>query len=414
MEGTSDNLLHFGDNLRLMKKLAEDENVRGKIRMIYIDPPFFSKADYDAVISVAGKNVRHPAYNDHWHNSLYEYLRQLAARLMIMKELLADDGTIWVHLDWHAVHYVRLLMDEIFGAINFVNEIIWTYKSGGSTKRRFSRKHDNILVYSKTQDYFFQPLEEKSYNRNFKPYRFKGVKEYRDEQGWYTMVNMKDVWAIDMVGRTAAERTGYATQKPEQLLERIIASTSEPGDLVADFFCGSGTLPVVAARSGRRFIACDNGQLAAETCAARLAQEGIGFRMYAEEGLDFSERAQPRFEVQIGVKTETLPGGEERVWTIALQDVKERRMSRDMAEADKKHVKKTAKSDPLALIQSWSIDYDFDGKVHRPSQVLVRTKGKLTTEVEIFLKNREDRVICVKTVDVLGQVAYVLVRSEFQ
>lgn len=103
-------------------------------------------------------------------------------------------------------------MDEIFGEDNFVNEIIWHYKSGGSGKRHFSRKHDTILVYSKTKKYYFLPDKEKSYNRGFKPYRFKGVKEYKDDMGWYTMVTMKDVWNVDMVGRTSSERTGYATQ----------------------------------------------------------------------------------------------------------------------------------------------------------------------------------------------------------
>ena len=104
---------------------------------------------------------------------------------------------------------------------NFVNEIIWTYKSGGSSKKHFARKHDTILVYSKTDKYYLSLPKEKSYNRGLKPYRFKGVEEFQDETGWYTMVNMKDVWNIDMVGRTSAERTGYATQKPEALLSSL-------------------------------------------------------------------------------------------------------------------------------------------------------------------------------------------------
>lgn len=400
-------MLFFGDNLRWMKSLLNDESVCGKIRLIYIDPPFFSKSEYDAVIPIAGKNVRHPAYKDKWQYGLYEYLRQLAARLMIMKELLADDGTIWLHLDWHVVHYARILMDEIFGEKNFVNEIIWTYKSGGSTKRRFARKHDNILVYSKTGDYVFNALQEKSYNRNFKPYRFKGVKEYRDEQGWYTMVNMKDVWSIDMVGRTSAERTGYATQKPEHLLERIVESCSNPGDMCADFFCGSGTLPAVCERMGRRFLACDSTQLAVETTAGRLCKQRASYRMLAEEGLPLADpdRPQPRFEAEVAVELEHMDGGNVLV-QVRLENVKERRLSRQLEAEDQKHVKDIAKKDPLSLIQFWSIDDNFDGEVFRPSQAFVRTKGDLPIKTEMLLKEKPGRIICVKLSDVMGQVYY--------
>ena len=126
----------------------------------------------------------------------------------MMRDLLSDTGCLWVHLDWHAVHYVKVILDQIFGEKNFINEIIWTYKSGGANKRNFARKHDTLLFYSKTDNYIFNPQTEKSYNRGLRPYRFKGVEEYEDETGWYTIVNMKDVWSIDMVGRTSSERTG--------------------------------------------------------------------------------------------------------------------------------------------------------------------------------------------------------------
>lgn len=223
-----------------MKTLLDERQMAGKIQMIYIDPPFFSKSNYDAVVKAGDTNIKHLAYGDKWEKGLSEYLKMLAVRLYLMKDLLADDGLIWLHLDWHVVHYAKVIMDEVFGEKNFVNEIIWTYKSGGTSKKHFARKHDTILVYAKSGKYRFYPLQEKSYNRQFKPYRFKGVKEYKDEAGWYTMVNMKDVWNIDMVGRTSAERTGYATQKPEQLLSRMIESCTREGDICADFFCGSG------------------------------------------------------------------------------------------------------------------------------------------------------------------------------
>ena len=196
------NIMALGDNAAFIKYLIEKKDMSGKINLIYIDPPFFSKAAYDAVINIKSSDgkkkcsVKYFAYDDIWRRDMTGYLKMLCQRLLLMKELLAEDGTIWVYLDWHAVHYVKIFMDEIFGEDNFVNEIIWHYKSGGSGKRHFSRKHDTILVYSKTKKYYFLPDKEKSYNRGFKPYRFKGVKEYKDDMGWYTMVTMKDVWNV--------------------------------------------------------------------------------------------------------------------------------------------------------------------------------------------------------------------------
>lgn len=254
-----------GDNLELMRRLPA-----GSLQLVYIDPPFFSNANYQTSAKVE-------AYSDVWAGGLEEYLRMLAVRLFYIRELLSDEGSVWVHLDWHAVHYVKVMMDEIFGEENFVNEIVWKYKSGGSTKRRFARKHDTLLFYSKSKHYYFNPQKEKSYNRGYKPYKFKGVEEFEDELGWYTMVNMKDVWEIDMVGRTSGERTGYATQKPEALLTRIIESCSRPGDTVADFFGGSGTLAAVAAKEGRSFISCDIGSQALAAQQARLAALGARY-----------------------------------------------------------------------------------------------------------------------------------------
>lgn len=278
-------ILAFGDNIGFMRYLLDTCDMRGKVKLIYIDPPFFSKANYEATLRVrAGQNgdeakgkLRRLAYKDIWEQGMEEYLTMLASRLRFMHELLAEDGTIWVHLDWHSVHYVKILMDEIFGDANFINEIIWQYKSGGSSKTHFARKHDNILVYGKTNKYYLKLPKEKSYNRGLKPYRFKGVEEFCDDIGWYTLVNMKDVWNIDMVGRTAKERTGYATQKPEALLTRIIEAGSCEGDTVADFFCGSGTLAAVAGRLGRRWMCSDSGAPAIATCLMRLTDSELPF-----------------------------------------------------------------------------------------------------------------------------------------
>ena len=145
----------------------------------------------------------------------------------------------------------------MFAGGDFINEVDWCYKSGGASKRHFSRKHDVLLFYAKSPDYIFNLLKEKSYNRELKPYRFQGVEEFKDEIGWYTMVGMKDYWNIDMVGRTSAERLGYPTQKPEALLERVIRASSNKGDVVLDAYCGCGTTIAVAQNLERKWIGID-------------------------------------------------------------------------------------------------------------------------------------------------------------
>ena len=258
-----------------MEKLL-DEGFAGSISFIYADPPFLSNGKYKARIDLDKpdkKEEKVPAYDD--TDDTDTYIAKLSERLRLMRELLSESGSIAVHLDWHAVHYARLALDEIFGEKNFLNEIIWSYKSGGAAKTHFSRKHDNILVYAKNEGkHKFNCLKEKSYNRGLKPYRFKDIEEYEDEKGWYTLVNMKDVWDIDMVGRTSAERTGYATQKPLKLLERLIYAFTDEGDRVADFYGGSGSLAHAAELTGRSWISCDMGDAAYELSLKRL--KGIG------------------------------------------------------------------------------------------------------------------------------------------
>ncbi|MBR6025830.1 MAG: site-specific DNA-methyltransferase [Firmicutes bacterium] len=252
--------LFKGDNLKVMQGLKD-----GCVDFIYLDPPFFSEADY-----YSGKTQgRKKLFEDRWHG-IDDYLDFLRPRLIEMKRLLKDTGLIAVHLDWHAVHYVKVLMDEVFGYNRFVNEIIWAYKSGGASKKSFARKHDNILLYSKGKNYYFVPQKEKSYNRGFKPYHFKGVKEYQDENGWYTLVNQKDIFNIDMVGRTSSERTGYATQKPEALLTMLLKSCCPVGGTAADFFAGSGTLGAAAQSCGCDFILCDENDDAIKTMEKRF------------------------------------------------------------------------------------------------------------------------------------------------
>ena len=271
------NKLIWGDNLLIMSSLLE--RFSGKIDLIYIDPPFATGADFSFMTTIGepGEKVfkeqsilEEKAYRDTWGKGVDSFITMIYERLVLMKDLLTDTGSIYVHCDWRVTQFIRSVLDNIFGSDRFINEVIWSYKSGGATENRYGRKHDSIHFFSKSDSYIFNTIKEKSYNRNFKPYRFKGVKEYKDEVGWYTLVNARDVWEMDMVGRTSSERIDYPTQKPEILLERILQVSSNKNSLVADFFCGSGTTLAVAEKLGRRWIGCDLGRWSINVTRKRL------------------------------------------------------------------------------------------------------------------------------------------------
>lgn len=298
-----DNTLYCCDNLKSLIHLIKN-GYKDKIDLVYIDPPFYSNSQYYKKVSVNVEGLKKDfevlAYGDKWE-SKYQYLEMLTLRLKLIKILLSNKGSIYVHVDQRMAHYLRIIMDHIFGEENFINEIIWSYKSGGSTNKRFSKKHDNILVYSKTKDYIFNPQKEKSYNRGYKPYRFKNVEEFQDDLGWYTMVNMKDVWSIDMVGRTSGERVGYDTQKPYALLKRIILASSNEDSLVADFFLGSGTTIRVADDLNRRWIGSDIEAISISTTKKRLALSEYDYLVYVDEELGSRENVSLDLSYNIGV-----------------------------------------------------------------------------------------------------------------
>lgn len=414
-------MIALGDNLSFMGWLLRERGMAEKLDLIYIDPPFFSKADYAAEIRVSTGLTKVPqmkqkAYHDVWENGMGQYLRMLTLRLLFMKDLLSQQGSIWIHLDWHAVHYVKLIMDELFGEKNFINEVIWTYKSGGVSSRHFARKHDTLLYYAKGKDYFFRAQKEKSYNRGFRPYRFKGVAEYKDEVGWYTMVNKKDVWQLDMVGRTSAERTGYATQKPEALLEQILESCTKEGDLCADFFCGSGTLAAVAQKLGRSFISCDSGALAIAGCKSRLARKNAGFSCwYPGNHVD----AQKIFH-GTGIVAAELVGleehGDSMLMKLELKGYQLPQLSKmPIGPEQLKAVRKIIKKDPLALVDSWSVDFHYDGKIYRPELFFYREKDKLMVTAEALKKkpvSPQRETVAVKVCDVFGNSGFIGIETD--
>ncbi len=267
--------LILGDNLPIMAALLPE--YEGRINLIYSDPPFFTNRKYSTRIG-RGEDSRKPekwilaeGYQDSWAN-LDAYLDFLYQRLALMHRLLAPNGTLYLHLDWHANSYARILLDEIFGADHLLNEIIWTYHGPSPIRTAFNRKHDTILAYVKGSGYTFNADAVRE------PYNPSTVQTFKasPKAGFGKIPNLErgkvpeDWWYFPVIARLHNQRTGYPTQKPESLLERIILASSHPGDLVADFFCGSGTAPAVAALLGRRFIASDKTFRAVHTTHSRL------------------------------------------------------------------------------------------------------------------------------------------------
>jgi DNA modification methylase len=405
---TARNRLVLADNLGVMKSCAA-EGRAGAFDLIYIDPPFFSRANYSAEIKLksdGGKTIpalRGAAYSDAWGGDVEAYLRMLAPRFFGFRELLSRTGCLWVHLDWHAVHYVKVLLDAIFGAENLINEVIWNYKSGGVSKRRFARKHDTLLFYAKTKEYYFNPQKEKSYNRGLKPYRFKGVKEYRDETGWYTLVNMKDVWQLDMVGRTSAERTGYATQKPEILLARILESCTREGDLCADFFGGSGTLAAAAERVGRRWLLCDSGRLAAINAQKRMIGLGAAFAVSTETETEGADEAVCDFDAECRADR-TLAPGSARVTLRLLRYGFPKRAVLPVDEKYRSAVEDALQKDSLSLVDYWSADFRYDGRLFKPQTTLCRDAGGMADRCECLLTDAVR--VAVRVVDIFGNASF--------
>jgi len=267
-----ENKLILGDNLKVLKSLTEDPNVRGKVNLIYIDPPFATKRDFmkDNVKAYADKVVG---------SAFIEFTRK---RLILLKELLAPNGTLFVHLDQKKGHYIKIILDEIFGENNFRNEIVWCYSNSGRSTNFFPQKHDNIFMYSNSDDFQFQPVivpVQEHIKKQFPLFEEETGKYYRNASrgsaGNYKEYAEKMVedWWIDINGiggRNTYERVDYPTQKPEALLARVISCASKPGDLVLDAFAGSGTTLAVAEKLGRRWIGIDCGKLSMYTVQSRL------------------------------------------------------------------------------------------------------------------------------------------------
>jgi adenine-specific DNA-methyltransferase len=292
------NRLIYGDNLLAMAALlAGDEetpSLRGQINLIYADPPFDSKADYRSKITLPGVTIDQKptvleqfAYSDTWADGTASYLAMITPRLVLMRELLADTGSIWAHLDWHVGHYVKIVLDDIFGRDRLLNEIVWHYQSGGRQVNAFSKKHDMLYVYTKTNDWFFDLDAVGEPRGNIKRNNMK--REIDDDGRVYFSIKSAgkiyryyedekltppDVWTdLPHLQQKDPERVGYTTQKPKRLLERVISASCPRGGLVADFFGGSGTTAAVAEQLGRRWIVNDLGKPATMITRKRLVDQ---------------------------------------------------------------------------------------------------------------------------------------------
>jgi len=272
------NKLFWGNNRSVMVHLLSQ--FAGKINLIYIDPPFATGSDYTLKIKLDDKITKEFGYKDNWGKDLDDYLQMIYECLILMKELLADNGLIFVHLDWHSSHYIKILLDEIFNQ-NFVNEIIWYYYNKYSAgKRNLPRAHDNIFVYSKGSKYTFNELRipRDKPRKQLKRESVNGIlKNVKDEKGhvvYRTVYDKKadDVWKIPCMQPASSDWTGYPTQKHPRLMERILQIGSNEGDLIADFFCGSGTTLQVAQKMNRRWIGCDNSKYAVAITLQKLSE----------------------------------------------------------------------------------------------------------------------------------------------
>ena len=317
------NKIFWGDNLQVMSHMLRE--YRGKIDLIYIDPPFDSKADYKKTITLKGKKINNDnnsfeekQYGDIWTND--EYLQFMYERLILLRELLSDKGTIYVHCDWHKNSYIRGILDDVFGMDNFLNEIIWYYRRWNIASTTFSGNHDTIYAYCKvkgnhTFNQLYIPKSEKSSGNGKSWISVIGEDGVRRSilteeiskgvpmpDVWNQNVNDyyqsgSDFWEISMINPVGNERLGYPTQKPESLIERIIKASSNPGDIVFDCFMGSGTTQAVAMKLGRKFLGADINLGAIQTTTKRLInvanelkadnEKYTGFEVYNVNNYDF-------------------------------------------------------------------------------------------------------------------------------
>ena len=286
-------IIYCGDNLQMLKEIPDES-----VDLIYIDPPFNSNRNYEAFW---GDIQEKRAFEDRFGDAQH-YIEWMRPRVLELYRVLKKNGSFYYHCDWHASHYVKIMLDQVFDFNNFQNEIVWAYRTGGATKKRWARKHDTLFFYTKSQKYNFNPQTERIYYD--KPF----FSPKQDEQGrWYADVIVRDVWEIPAVINVSKERLGYPTQKPLKLLEQIIVASSSKDDVVLDAFCGCGTTLVAAQKLGRKWIGIDISPTACRVMSQRLWD---AFKL--EEGKDFILSDLPKSEDELM----KLPHFEFQNWAV--------------------------------------------------------------------------------------------------
>ncbi len=357
--------IYQGDNLGVMRALLPEW--RERLDLIYADPPFLTGNAYTARVG-RGEDSRKPdtwqkveGYEDSWPDGA-AYLDMLYHRLRCMYDLLAPNGTLYLHLDWHASAYARVLLDEIFGPDRLLNEIVWVYHGPSPIRSAFKRKHDTILAYIKSREYTFNADAVRI------PYAASTVKTFQSSEkaGFGKKPDLaqgkvpEDWWYFPVVARLHNERTGYPTQKPEALMERIILASSNEGDWVADFFCGAGTTAVVASRLGRRWIACDNAPLAIQSTYRRMLLED------APVSFDLWQARESICDHQLELDTSMRQSGKHV--EIELTDLSP--------------VEEEPESFPENVIL-WEVDWSYDGEIFRSASQHARPWRKDDLDLHI-------------------------------
>lgn len=335
-----------GDNRAAMRALLPE--YAGQVNLVYLDPPFGTGGSFALSERAGGRGSDVPAYSD--REGLGDYLSTMLEQLELMRALLSNRGTLFLHCDWHVSHYLRCLLDEVFGADSFKNEIVWRYRRWPAKTRVFQKMHDVLFWYGKSPDnrHAFTPLYEplaastlatwgtKRQVADFSSGRRKPSQTDEETRG----APMSDVWDIGIIAPIAHERVGYPTQKPEALLRRLLEAASRPGDSVADFFAGSGTTLVVAEQLGRRWIGCDVGLAAIHATKKRLAAlPSASFEVLALDG-DAGHEGDEAPHVKVSLSRAGLLGGRRAVH-LALE------------------------GEGTAAVDYWAVDWDHDGRVFR-------------------------------------------------
>ncbi|NLJ67517.1 MAG: site-specific DNA-methyltransferase [Clostridiales bacterium] len=388
------------------------ERYEGKIQLVYMDPPFMTGCLYRFRQKIGEKGLlEHIAYSDKWGAGNKHYLDFMKKVFEHVYNLLTPDGSFYLHVDYRTCAYLKIILDKIFGEKNFLNEIIWHYQSGGRAKRHFSRKHDNILFYRKSPKHYFNieavGKERGTKKRNHMKMQVdnngkvswtikSGGRVYRYYQD--SKIYPSDVWTdISHLHQRDPERLGYDTQKPEALLERIILSSSRPGDLVADFFVGSGTTLSVATKLGRKWVGMDSSPHAMHVCRKRLLGLDVNkdFAIYYKvisRSTSESELVAERQENQHSENRDNLKG----VDTITITNYKPAKKTQiSVLENPDLDIK------GLEYIDYWAVGY-IKGDLFYPVEYVWRRDGESAIKNTVALNCSTNQDLVVHLVDILG------------